>query len=120
MKGDNIVDRNRTWSVKCLPISTQSAVKSSDLDKFSYLSDIRIPNINNNDVLLLIGTDVPAAHIPIDMRFGEALDPYAIRTHLGWIVRGPISSTRTTDEIVVNFKQSSNEVTAPVGTSLDN
>ena len=65
MKGDNIVDLNRVWSVKSLPISTQSAVKSSDLDKFPYLSDIRIPEINNNDVLLLIGTGVPAAHIPI-------------------------------------------------------
>ena len=68
----------------------------------------------------MIGTDAPAAHIPIEMRFGDALDPYAIRTRLGWIVRGPISSTKTTDEIVVNFKQSSNDVTAAVGTSLDN
>lgn len=81
-----------------------------DLDKFAYLSDIRIPEINNNDVLLLIGTDVPAAHIPIEVRSGDAQDPYAIRTRLGWIVRGPISSTRTTDEILVNFEQSSNDM----------
>ena len=44
------------------------------------------------------------------MRSGNAQDPYAIRTRLGWIVRGLISSTRTTDEIFVNFKQSSNDM----------
>ena len=83
--------------VSKMSISTQSAVKSSDFDKFPYLSDIRILEINNNDVLLLIGTDVPAAHIPIEVRSGDSQDPSAIR--LEWIVSGLISSTRTTDEI---------------------
>ena len=52
------------WSVKRLPISVHSAVVSSDIKKLSNLKDIDVSNIDTKDVMLLIGTDSPAAHIP--------------------------------------------------------
>ena len=57
------VNLHKVWSEKRLPISVHSAVVSSDIKKLSYLKDIDVSNIDTKDVMLLIGTDSPAAHI---------------------------------------------------------
>lgn len=59
------------------------------MSPFPYLSDLNIPQIETDDVMILIGTDNPIAYIPLQVRGGDVNQPYAIRTHLGWIVRGP-------------------------------
>ncbi|KAH3772426.1 hypothetical protein DPMN_173764 [Dreissena polymorpha] len=59
--------------------------------------------------MLLIGTDAPEAHIPLDVRTGEQNQPYAVRSRLGWVVRGPVQSTSDTyigNDVNVNFSQS--------------
>ena len=38
---------------------------------------------------LLIGTDVPSAHLPLESKGASDAEPFAIRTALGWAVRGP-------------------------------
>ncbi|CAG2225244.1 Tenascin-R,Ryncolin-2,Angiopoietin-related protein 1,Angiopoietin-related protein 6,Ficolin-3,Techylectin-5B,Ryncolin-1,Fibrinogen C domain-containing protein 1,Ficolin-2,Fibrinogen-like protein 1,Fibrinogen alpha chain,Tenascin,Ficolin-1,Fibrinogen-like protein A,Microfibril-associated glycoprotein 4,Ryncolin-3,Angiopoietin-related protein 2,Angiopoietin-4 [Mytilus edulis] len=60
------VSLQKVWSVKKLPISTRSAAENVDIRKLAYLADIDIPKIDANDVMLLIGTDSPEAHIPLE------------------------------------------------------
>jgi hypothetical protein len=52
--------------------------------------------------MLLIGTDSPDAHVPLEVRAGDSGQPYAVRTRLGWAVRGPINdfTGRDTDTAV--------------------
>ena len=76
----------------------------------SYLKDIDVSNIDTKDVMLLIGTDSPAAHIPLEVRSGKNDQPYAIRTRLGWAIRGPVGNTNASDKINVNFQQSSVDI----------
>ena len=108
---------HKVWSVKRLPISVHSAVVSADIKKLSYLKDIAVSNIDTKDVMLLIGTDSPAAHIPLEVRSGKNDQPYAIRTRLGWAIRGPVRKTNASDKISMNFQQSSGDILSP--TKLD-
>ena len=41
------------------------------------------------------------------MRSGKNDQPYAIRTRLGWAIRGPVGNKNASDKINVNFQQSS-------------
>ena len=77
------VNLHKVWSVKRLPISVHSAVVSSDIQKLSYLKGIGVSNIDTKDVMLLIGTDSPAAHIPL-VRLGNNDQPYAI-CYTSWL-----------------------------------
>ncbi|XP_053392148.1 uncharacterized protein LOC128554860 [Mercenaria mercenaria] len=100
------VPLSKVWSVKELPISTRSAAVNVDLKKLPYLSDIDIPQIDTNNVMLLIGTDSPAAHIPLEVRSGNIDQPYAVRSRLGWAVRGPVQDTCAPYTVNVHFEQS--------------
>ena len=97
------VNLHKVWSVKRLPIPVHSAVVSADIKKLSYLKDIDVSNIDTKDVMLLIGTDSPAAHIPLEVRSGKKDKPYAIRTRLGWAIHGPVGNTNASDKISANF-----------------
>lgn len=70
-------------------MSARLTARKADFSPFPYLSDLNIPQIETDDVMILIGTDNPIAYIPLQVRGGDVNQPYAIRTHLGWIVRGP-------------------------------
>ncbi|XP_053390098.1 uncharacterized protein LOC123563639 [Mercenaria mercenaria] len=91
--------------MKQLPISTRSAATASDIRHIPYWLDIKIPDVNINEVMLLIGTDTPEAHIPLDVRTGSDCEPYAVRTRLGWAVRGPIPRTSTEQKRAANVRE---------------
>ena len=63
-----------------------------DAEKWSHLKDIEIPE-TDPEVSLLIGSDVPQALEPLEIRRGQRGEPYATRTALGWVVNGPIGRT---------------------------
>ena len=50
--------------------------------------------VANKDVSLLIGCDVPEAHWTLEQRTGSRKQPYAVRTLLGWVIRGPLEENR--------------------------
>ncbi|CAG2231065.1 unnamed protein product [Mytilus edulis] len=60
------VSSSGVWSVKKLPISARSAAENVDIRKLPYLADIQIPSTDLTEVMLLIGTDSPNAHIPLE------------------------------------------------------
>ena len=74
------------------------------------MKDIDVSNIDTKDVMLLIGTDSPAAHIPLEVRSGKNDQQYAIRTRLGWAICGPVGNTNASNKISMNFQQSSGDM----------
>lgn len=104
VNGKDPVTLRNVWSVKRLPISTQSAAENADIKNLPYLTGIDIPKIDTNNVMLLIGTDSPGAYIPLEVCSGDCDQPYAIRTRLGWAIRGPLYSTCIKEEIHVHFQ----------------
>ncbi|CAG2227643.1 unnamed protein product [Mytilus edulis] len=103
--GNGNVSLKKVWSVKKLPISARSAAENVDIRKLSYLADIQIPSTDLTEVMLLIGTDSPNAHIPLEVRSGNENQPYAIRSRLGWAIRGPIEDTHSSNVINVHFEE---------------
>ena len=92
VNGDESIRMSKVWSVKRLPVSTRSAAPRCAVEKYDYLADLSLPEIDNDDVMLLIGSDAPFAHIPLEVRAGRNDQPYAIRSSLGWAVRGPLGA----------------------------
>ena len=92
VNGYESISMPKVWSVKRLPVSTRSAAPRCAVEKFDYLADVSVPDIDNDDVMLLIGSDTPFAHIPLEVRAGRSDQPYAIRSSLGWAIRGPLGA----------------------------
>ena len=80
------------WSVKRLPISIKWAAVNANIKNLPYLPDIEVPKIDTNNVMLLIGTDCPGAHIPLEVPSGNYDQPFVIRTRLGWAILGPFGT----------------------------
>ena len=59
------------------------------MDKWPYLKDINLPNIDA-EVELLMGSDVLKALEPQEVKRSEDGGPYAVRTLLGWTINGPL------------------------------
>jgi len=76
-------------------------VKSADLTQWSHLSHIMFPDVDINQISLLIGQDAPEALMPLEISRGNVGDPYAVRTPLGWCINGPIGKS-TSAEACVN------------------
>ena len=104
VKGKDTVTLQNVWSLKRLPISTQSAAVNADIKNLPYLTGIDVPRIDTNNVMLVIGTDSPGAHIPLEVRSGDCDQPYAIHTRLGWAIRGPLNTTCTKEKNMCIFK----------------
>ena len=52
---------------------------------------------------MLIGQDVPQALIPLEVRHGNDFEPYAERTHLGWVHTGPMTAIVQNQEALCNL-----------------
>ena len=111
--GDEVVLK-KVWSVDKLPVSRQSAVTPASIRHIPHLADIDVPCIDGCEVLLLIGTDAPDAHIPLEVRSGDSSQPYAIRTRIGWAVRGPVpgENKATQNDVTSGSMQKFDRVTS--------
>ena len=79
-------------------------LNGSDIDsqRWPHLAGIKLPTIPNKDIGILIGCDVPEAHVVVQQRIGHGRQPYAVKTNLGWSIRGPWDSI-TTNERFINY-----------------
>ncbi|XP_064619513.1 uncharacterized protein LOC135482959 [Lineus longissimus] len=77
--------------------------RPADLSKWSHLKGITIPEVDEDQVHLLIGTNVPAVQIHLESRIGEENEPFAVRTVLGWSVFGPLGGGQRQPKVKVNF-----------------
>ena len=66
-----------------------------NLDEFEHLRDVTLPEIKGASVTLLIGNDNYLAHFPLETRVADdpgSAGPHAIKTPLGWVLKGSTSS----------------------------
>ena len=68
-------------------IKTYSAV-SRRANQWSHLNDIKFPDVERKKISVLIGTNVPEAFIPLEVKKGRPCQPLAIKSRLGWRVLG--------------------------------
>jgi hypothetical protein len=79
-----------------------------DLNRWEHLKGIEIPDVDINEVTLLIGANTPAAQVHMESRIGRSGEPFAVRTILGWCVIGPTRTDEggTKERRSVNFLSS--------------
>lgn len=61
---------------------------------WSHLKHIHLPQVDE-EIELLIGTNVPKALEPLEVVCSANDGPYAVRTLLGWMVNGPLERLLT-------------------------
>ena len=91
-----------SFARNCIP-------NKEDIAKWCHCDGISIPELDNTDVTILIGMDVPEAHWKLEEGRGHKKEPYAIRTPLGWLVAGPMESV-STNEVIFFYMQSEDDL----------
>ena len=109
LDGSTAVEFSKVKTVKQMPVSKDCIAKKIDLEKWPHLKDIEIPELNNDEVMLLIGLkERPRLFLPLDVREGSDEEPIGVRYSLGWTVMGPVSGIKATRDCLANFAQANN------------
>ena len=88
------IDLNQTEQV--LP-------ETVDVSKYPHLQDLTFPEVDLHRVSVIVGNNVPAAHLQNEVRVPpENNGPYGYRCPLGWSLAGPLTN-RDRGKAVVNF-----------------
>ncbi|KAJ8349111.1 hypothetical protein SKAU_G00277000 [Synaphobranchus kaupii] len=95
--GEGHIELPEVYTQVKIPVSKQNLLTQSDLKKWPYLGEIQLRKIEA-DVELLIGLNVPKAMEPWQVINSQGNGPYAVKTLLGWVVNGPLSSCPATEE----------------------
>ena len=82
------------YSRPSLPISTAAIGTQEDVNRWPHLKGIDVPRIEA-EIGLLIGSDVPQAMQPKEVRESKNGGPFAMRTVLGWMLSGPLGRKET-------------------------
>ena len=96
----------QVYSRPSLPIPPEAIARQEDVDRWPYLKGVNISHIDA-EIGLLIGSDVPEALQPKEIRPSENGGPFATRTVLGWVLNGPLGRAATTQVSAANFVQGS-------------
>ena len=78
------------WSVAALKVS-RPPVSQEQLDSWTHLRGLEIPNCSDMTVELLLGANVTEAVIQHEVRVGQPRQPIAVRTAFGWALTGLVS-----------------------------
>jgi hypothetical protein len=103
LDGSENVDITRAWTVNNLPISKRSIPTTNDVFGWSHLDGIVFPELENENVSIIIGSCVPEAHWVLEQRCGGRKEPYAVRTPLGWTLMGPIGTEIEQEFLILLF-----------------
>ena len=100
---DNHEDRTLTIeNAKVIDNLTITTTRARDLSQWPHLKDLKIPDVEDNQVTMLIGANVPEAQVHEECRRGRSGGPYAVRTVLGWAVLGPVNVANGSSSQVAN------------------
>ncbi|KAL3975057.1 hypothetical protein ACER0C_023683 [Sarotherodon galilaeus] len=89
LEDSKFVDLPKVFTHTSIPVSSGNIPKQSDIQKWPYLHEVRLPEIEAN-VDLLIGANCAKAMEPWRVINGQNGGPYAVKTTIGWVVNGPI------------------------------
>ena len=98
----SVIEIDKAYVVARLPINYVDAFSANQLAKWSHLAETNEISIPDKTVGMLIGCDVPEVHEVLEQRMSVGKQPYAVKTILGWVLRGP-SGVRGVDMKRVNF-----------------
>ena len=92
-----------------------TTARAKDLSKWPHLKDLEIPDVDDAQVTMLIGANVPEAQVQKEFRRGGSGEPYAVRTVLGWAVLGPVDAANImcSQPKNVNFVKYGDELVDP-------
>lgn len=88
LDGNQFVELTETYMQETIPVSRSNIPTQQDIQKWKYLRDIRIPELDA-EVEVLIGTNAPKLMEPWEIINSEDNGSYAVRTLLGWVINGP-------------------------------
>ena len=80
-----------TYTLDRIPVSRDDIPTSRDMGVWPHLRDLELHDIDS-EVCLMIGNNVPEAMEPWDVIHGNAGEPFAVKTKLGWVVNGPMKA----------------------------
>ncbi|CAB3984661.1 Hypothetical predicted protein [Paramuricea clavata] len=109
LDGDTDFELNNVLTTDRLSVTTKHFATEEQVNKWSHLNGIHLPQIEDKRVKILIGMDRPdVIENDIEKRKGRRGEPYAVKTPLGWTVCGPISDNGgdISEDTFVNFIQS--------------
>ena len=72
-------------NVKVVDNLNITTTKAKDLSRWPNLKELKIPDVDDNQVMMLIGANVPEVQEE-ECRKGSSEKPYAVCTVLGWAV----------------------------------
>ncbi|CAH8638238.1 unnamed protein product [Schistosoma rodhaini] len=101
----------KVWTVERLPLLRRTVPTTSQMVSWSHLRGVTLPTVDDEDVKVLIGCNVPEAHEIEEKRVGKSNEPYAIKTPLGWTLFGPYIET-TRNMGIINYLSSKEELEA--------
>ena len=102
LNNEHSISLEGVWSMEALPVSSK-ATPVEDLKKWTHLSDLEFPRIETEDIMLLIGADMPEAFWVMEERRGERGEPCAIKSPLGWALFGPTAKFKYSETGMVNL-----------------
>ncbi len=115
LEGDNFLELPRAYTQESMPVNRGNIPTERDIEQWSHLKDIHLPQIDAG-IELLIGTNVPKALEPLEVVCSVNDGPYAIHTLLGWTVNGPLAEN---SEETVNWEHPRITVNRVTVVSLD-
>lgn len=86
----NTVELMDVYSCKKLPVTEKDIPQQEDANRWSHLDGLKLPRLKYTDIDLLIGSDVPQALEPKQVKESQNGGPFAVKTLLGWTVNGPL------------------------------
>ena len=96
---DKSIVLDEVYSKSHIPIKKDYIARKCDINKWTHLKDIEIPDYDLHEVDLLIGLDAPDVLQPLEIRSGERGSLYATRTLLGWTINGPLGISKSTASV---------------------
>ena len=79
------------WTIPQLNLPPQRVTRAMMQD-FPHLTDLDIPEVDSEDVTILLGANVLEAILQRDVRRGRSGQPVAILTAFGWTLAGSVKS----------------------------
>jgi hypothetical protein len=90
---DNVkINLPAVFTKPTLNISNQTMALQCQANKYPHLHGIRLPEVDNQQIHLLIGQDVPSALDMQDKRTAPDGLPFASKSHFGWTLHGPVNA----------------------------
>ena len=81
------------YSRKTLNVAGRNIATVQEISRFPHLKNVPYSCLDDKQVYILIGTNVPEAHWIYESRYGKRKEPFAVRGPLGWTINGPVGDT---------------------------